>query len=201
MEQVPQRQIVQYWLEREVEKAPGERVDPSALSTERAVDALLRYKPGAADVVWRDQPIRWYRLDLPRARFEKLRLIGGPPGLLWHALSPEGTVLGAARRILDEPAEELEAETGVDVGAIDGYRERIAAGEDVGSLIVATRTGCVPWYVADGNHRATARACHLLDTGAYEPQPAYLAVGANPVLRPLYERVCGVLRRARRLLP
>jgi hypothetical protein len=192
---------VDYWLEREADKEPGRGVDASSLTTDVAVDALLKYKPGAADVVWRDQPVRWYRVDLSRAQFERLELIGGPPGVLWHALSPGGTVMEGARRVVDEPAEELAAETGVDIGVIDGYRERIAAGEDVGFLIVATRTGCVPWYVADGNHRATARACHLLETGEYDSQPAFLAVGSNPILRPLYERACGVLRRIRGRLP
>jgi hypothetical protein len=200
MERVDQREIVEYWLEREVSKTP-DGVDPTTLRTEAAVDALLQHKPGAADVVWRDQPVRWYRGDLSRSAFEGLHLVGGPPGVLWRALSPDGTVRGAARRITAEPDADLEAETGVDVDAIRAYRDRIAAGEDVGALVVATRTGCVPTVVADGNHRATGRALHLLETGEYDPQPAYVAVGSNPILRPLRERLCGLVQRARARLP
>jgi hypothetical protein len=194
MERVTSREVIRHWLEREVEKRTG-GPDPEALDTTSAVDALLGYKPGAADVVWRDGPVEWYRLDLDRAAFLDLRVVGGPPGLLWRALSPDGTIVGAARRVVDEPAETLAAETGVDVGTILSYRDAVAAGEALGPLVCGTRAGCAPWHVADGNHRATGRAVHLLETDAYEPQPAYLAVSANPVFGPIRERLCGLFRR------
>jgi hypothetical protein len=196
MERVTSREVVRHWLEREVEKeAEAGGPDPEALDTTSAVDALLSYKPGAADVVWRDGPVEWYRLDLDRTAFLDLRVVGGPPGLLWRALSPDGTIVGAARRVADEPAETLTAETGVDVETIRSYRDAVADGETLDPLVCGTRAGCAPWYVADGNHRATGRALHLLETDAYEPQPAYLAVSANPVLAPIRERLCGLLRR------
>jgi hypothetical protein len=102
--------------------------------------------------------------------------------------------MGAARRIAAEPADELEAETGVDIGTILDYRADIADGETPDPLVVATRQGCAPWYVADGNHRATALALRLVETDDYRPQPAYLVVTPNPVLRPAYERLCGLVR-------
>lgn len=194
MEPVSRATVVRYWLERELDKGEGE-ADASTLNTDAAVDALLREKPGAADVIWEDGPTDWYRLDLSRSTFEGLRLIGGPPRLLWQSLSPDGTVVGAARRIAAEPTSDLEAETGVDIGTILAYRDSLAAGRSLDPLIVATRRGCAPWYVADGNHRATALALHLLETDRYDPQPAYLVVTPNPVVRPLIERVCGFVRR------
>jgi hypothetical protein len=194
MEPVRREEVVRYWLEREVDKRES-GPDPSTLTTDAAVDALLREKPGAADVIWDEEPVDWYRLELSRERFERLRLIGGPPRLLWRALAPEGTVMGAARRISAEPAAELETETGVDVGTILDYRDAIADGEALDPLVVATRQGCAPWYVADGNHRATALALRLLETDDYRPQPAYLVVAPNPVIRPAYERLCGLVRR------
>lgn len=198
MEEVSQSEVIRYWLDRETAKRAGEVLEASELSCDEALDALLDRKPGTADFLWRHQPVQWYRLDLPRSAFEDLRVIGGPKGLLWRALAPDGTVTGAARRIADaEAPETLRAETGVDVETILAYRDAIAAGEAVGLLVVATRRGCAPWYVADGNHRATARALHLLETGRYEPQPAFLGVGGNPVLRPLRQRLCGLLRRLR----
>lgn len=200
VERVDRREIVRYWLEREYAKADDEGAsDVDAIPTEAAVDALLRYKPGVADVVWRD-PVRWYRLRLSRTGFESLRLVAGPPGVTWHALSPDGTVVGAARRIAAEPTADLQATTGVDVAAVRAYRDRIAAGEDVGALVVATRRGCAPTHVVDGNHRATARALYLVETGDYDPQPAYAAVTPNPVVRPAREHLCGVLRGMRRRL-
>jgi hypothetical protein len=106
--------------------------------------------------------------------------------------------MGAARRVADaETPEGLRTETGVDVGTILAYRDAIAAGESVGPLVVATRRGCAPWYVTDGNHRATARALRLVETDRYEPQPAFLGVGENSVLRPLRQRLCGLARRLR----
>jgi hypothetical protein len=190
--------VVRYWLEREAEKE-GRRLEPAALSSAGALDALLNYKPGAADFIWRDQPIDWYRLELDRMAFESLRVIGGPNGLLWRALSEDGTVMGAARRVAGGDPAALRTETGVDIAAIHEYRESIAdpETEPLGPLVVATRKGCSHWYVADGNHRATARGLYLVETGRYDPQPAFLAVGGNRVLRPLYERLCGLVRRLR----
>jgi hypothetical protein len=200
MEPTAEGEVLRYWLAREVGKRE-DGVEPSALSPEEALDALLRYKPGAADFVWRDRPIEWYRLDLPRSRFERLRLIDGPSGLLWRALSDDGTVMGAARRVAAADADALERETGVDVSAVHDYRAAVAAGEDLGALVVTTRSGRAPWHVADGNHRATARALHLLESGEYDPQPAFVAVGSNPVVRPLRERLGGLLARIRGASP
>ena len=196
MESVPRETVVRYWLDRELRKREDDP-DVARLDTDAAVDALLREKPGVADVVWdRDDP-DWYRLSIPRERFQRLRLVGGPPRLLWRALSPDGTVMGAAERVAGEPAADLGRETGVDVETILGYRDALAAGEQLDPLVVATRQGCAPWHVADGNHRAVALGVRLVETGEYDPQPAYLAVAPNPVLRPALERLCGLFRRLR----
>jgi len=196
MESVPRETVVRYWLDRELRKREDDP-DVARLDTDAAVDALLREKPGVADVVWdRDDP-DWYRLSIPRERFQRLRLVGGPPRLLWRALSPDGTVMGAAERVASEPAETLRRDTGVDVGTVLAYREALAAGETLDPLVIATRRGCAPWHVADGNHRAVAVGVRLLETGEYDPQLAFLAVAPNPVLRPALERLCGLVRRLR----
>lgn len=175
--------------------------DAGGLGADEVVDALLDLHPGAASFVWRDRPIRWYRHDLARDEFDDLHVVGGPRGLRWQALSTDGTVRGAAERVAGEDAADLERETGVDVRTILAYRDAVAAGGDVGALVLTTPRGYTPWVVADGNHRATARALHLLETGEYDPQPAFLAVTANPVLKPLYERLGGVLHRVLRRGP
>jgi hypothetical protein len=102
--------------------------------------------------------------------------------------------------VATEAAPTLRAETGVDVDRILQYRDALAAGETLDPLVVGTRRGCAPWYVADGNHRATALALYRHETGRYEPQPAYLGIAPNPVLRPAYERACGAVRAAGRWL-
>lgn len=192
MEPVSREEVVRYWLEREVGEREGEP-DPSTLDADAAVAALLREKPGVADAVWEGEA--WYRLELSRARFERLRLVDGPPRLLWRRLAPDGKVTSAARRIAGEPAGDLAAATGVDVDAVLAYRDALADGETLDPLVVATRRGCAPWHVVDGNHRATALALTLRETGRYDPQPAYLVVSPNPVVRPLVERLCGLARR------
>lgn len=63
-------------------------------------------------------------------------------------------------------------------------------------LVLSTPQGCVPTFVADGNHRAVALALRM-QSGDFTPQQAYLGVGANPVGRPLLERLCGIVRRTR----
>lgn len=196
MERVSRSEVVRHWLRRETEKdgASDATPDPDAISTDAAVAALLREKPGAADVVWETGATDWYRTELSQSRLDRLRLIGGPPRLLWQSLSPDGTVTAAARRVAAEPTATLRAETGVDIDRILKYRDALAAGDTLDPLVLGTRRGCAPCYVADGNHRATALALYRHETGRYDPQPAYLGITPNPVLRPAYERICGAAR-------
>ncbi|WP_254545094.1 hypothetical protein [Halomarina pelagica] len=188
---VDEATVVAHWLRLE----PGTSVDPSNLSESEALDALLTAKPGAAAFVWRARPVEWYRLRLPRERFTRLRVVGGPSELGWRALSVDGTVLGAARRIDAGDATRLPEATGVSVTAVERLANDLADGASLPALVLTTRRGCAPTRVVDGNHRAAATALHLLRTGEYRPLDAYLGVGANPVLRPLRERLCGVARR------
>lgn len=194
MKPVTEDEVLRYWLEQE-RAATQESFKSEALTSEQALDALLDHRPGAASFIWRERPIRWYRHTLSRDEFTDLHLVDGPSEFLWGLLSPNRTVLGAAERIAEESVTELERKTGVDVRTILEYRDMIATGECVGSLVVTTRRGCTPWVVVDGNHRAVARALHLLDTQRYEPQPVFLAVTSNPVLKPLRERFHGLLYR------
>jgi hypothetical protein len=212
VERVSQSEVVRYWLRVEVEKdgvpsserAASTTDDPvsgdeetassvSDLSDRAALDGLLDRKPGAAAFLWRDAPVAWYRLDLTRTEFDALHVVEGPPNLGWRALSPDGTVRGAARRIDRGDPERLAATTGVDVSKVLSLAE---THESVGRpLVLSTRQGCVPWTVADGNHRAVATALALRRGASYGPRSAYLGVGTNPVAVPLWERLCGVARR------
>lgn len=181
---VPREEVVRAWLTRERD------VDPPATAG-GAFDALLTENPGAAAFLWRDAPHACYRLDLSRTRFDRLHVVKGPPELGWRALSPDGTVAGCARRIDRGDPDRLARATGVDVPAI----ERLSRGPpDDDPLVLSTRRGAVPWHVADGNHRAVATALALRRGAGYEPVPAYLCVGASPVLGPLVERLRGRLR-------
>lgn len=194
-ERVREERVLREWLAREIEHgAAAVDARPVPSNAAAVLDALLSAKPGAAAFVWRDRPIRWYRLALERDRFAALRPVDGPDDLLWRAASTDGTLFGVAERLHEEGAGPLES-AGIDVEAIRAYRDDLAAGERFDPLIVRTRRGATPWFVADGNHRATAAALRSLETGRYEPVPAYVAVTANPVLRPALVRVRGLVQR------
>ncbi|MDL5362142.1 hypothetical protein [Halalkalicoccus sp. NIPERK01] len=185
---VPREEVIRAWLARERGGCAG------SLSEREAFDALLAENPGAAAFLWRDAPLACYRLLLSRARFDRLHVVEGPAELRWGALSPDGTIRGCARRIDRDDPRELARETGVDVPLIERLARDPPAADP---LVLSTRRGAVPWHVADGNHRAAATALALERGATYEPLPAYLCVGANPVLEPLVQRVRGLARRVR----
>lgn len=183
----------------DIETAEGEAVETAvgALDDDEALDALLRRKPGAAAFLWRARPVEWSRIELCRAEFERLRFVDGPDGLGWRALAPSGNLVDGARRIAAGDRAALEAETGVDVERVCSMAETLADGGRLAPLVLTKRRGRGPPAVADGNHRATAIALHLLRTDEYRSQRAYLGIGANPVLRPVRQQLCGLLGRLR----
>ncbi|WP_423745981.1 hypothetical protein V5735_08545 (plasmid) [Haladaptatus sp. SPP-AMP-3] len=170
-ERVTQIEVVRTWLENERVK-PGVDVEFDPDEPEWALVAkLLDSCAFEASFLWR-YPIAWYRFDLDESRFRRLRVIDGPENESWRRLSPDGSVLGAARRIL---ADEL---TGT-YDDVDVTRVRqIAAALPAPSrrLVLFKRDHGERPTIADGNHYATARAIRLLQTGEYTPQWAYLGV-------------------------
>ncbi len=191
MTRVSQRTVLEQWLELEGRKQHTPSVDPESLTERELLDQLLRLKPGVASFIWREKPISWHRLTLSRGSFEPLRVVDGPENMLWRALSADGTILGAARRIRDCDATRLAAETGVDIDRILSFRENPSDEP----LVLVDRQNCLPPRVADGNHRATARALTLLETGSYDPVQVYLARCSPPIVSPLWHRTCAVARR------
>ena len=191
MMRVPRRTVLEKWLELEGNKRDTPSENLESLTEDELLDRLLRVKPGAASFIWRETPISWHRLTLSRGSFERLRVVDGPENMLWKALSPDGTILGGARRILDGDPDELAKQTGVDIGRIASFRENPSDEP----LVLVDRRNCLPPRVADGNHRATARALTLLETGAYDPVQVYLARCSPPVVSPLRRRACAVARR------
>lgn len=189
--------------------------DPEAvpsLSDREALDALLTAKPGAARFLAVEGPVAWYRTAVGGDRFGRLRLVECPDGTLWRVLAPDRSPVTAARTILRGDPDALAAESGVDVPQILDVRDSLDAGRrPAAALVVRTRRGRAPWTVVDGNHRAVARATALVggrltesdvvggaadrDGSAFAPQPVYVGVRPNPVVRPLRERLGGVVRR------
>lgn len=221
-ERVPERVVIDHWLAAEARKrtvavpetgtvdahddwsrnAFDDRWENTlddrgiaVLDDDEAFDALLRRKPGAAAFLWRAQPVEWSRITLRRAEFERLQFVAGPARLGWRALAPNGDLVDGARRIAAGDRATLEAETGVDIERVCSMAEAVADGGRLGPLVLTKRRGRGPPSIADGNHRATALALHLLHTGEYRPQRAYLGIGANPVLKSLWQRIRGAFAR------
>ncbi|WP_458207581.1 hypothetical protein [Haladaptatus sp. NG-SE-30] len=191
MTRVSQGTVLEQWLELERRKTETPPFDLESLSERELLDQLLDLKPGAASFIWREPPREWRRITLSRQAFERLRVVAGPDDMQWRALSPDGTILGAACRIRDSDPDQLTAETGIDVRHILSCRDDPP--DD--PLVLVDRRDCRPPRVADGNYRATARALTLLETGQYEPVRAYLAICPNPVLDHLRRRACDLACR------
>lgn len=183
---VPEQRIIDHWL-------ACEGYDPASMCESERFDALLAAKPGAAAFLWRERPVDWYRTRIDWASFRRLRPIRGPERLQWRRLSTDGTIVGVAERLRagGEPND------GVSQQTIDRYRDQIACGESVPPLIVRTVRGAAPWHVVDGNHRATALACHTLETGTYEPQSAYVGITGRSAFRSALDRLRGFIQRLR----
>jgi hypothetical protein len=204
MQEVSEERVLRHWLACEDartdggESASGTGADPEAVVADGRdpLVALLERKPGAANFLVGDGVEAWYRTTLGPGELEALALIESPTGVLWDALSPDGTVGGAARRVVDGDPASLAAETGVDVAHILDL-EATLGDDPAPTLVVRGRRGRAPWVVADGNHRAVARAVRLArpggDRSAFAPQPVYFGTQPNPVLRPVRERLGGLV--------
>jgi hypothetical protein len=191
MTRVSQATVLRHWVELEQRKPSVPNRDLESLSERELLDHLLRLKPGVASFIWREKPISWHLLTLSRESFSRLRVVDGPDELLWRALSPDGTILGAARKISVGDPDTLTAETGVDVSRILSFRND-PSNEP---LVAVTRRNCLPPRVVDGNHRATARALRLVETGTYEPVSVYLARCERALLPLVRGRACSIAHR------
>jgi len=204
-EPVDERRVLCAWLARETERVEA-GIDPETASRDDLVDALLSAKPGAATFLCRERPIRWYRVDLDWPSFATLSPVRGPDDRLWRAVSTDGTLVGVAEHAREHGLAAL-SESGIDAAAIRRYRRALAAGDGVDPLVIRTRRGATPWYVADGNHRATAIALRRLaaaadgngnaQTDGYDPVATHVAVTANPVAGPALDRIRGLYQRLR----
>lgn len=194
MQRVSQETVLGHWLSVEARKPSRTDIaveDVDGMGPDAMLDALLRREP-AAYVLWQAQPITWYHLSLSAAELDRLRVVEGPPSMGWRALAADDTIGAAAARIAHSQTATLDVRA-VDVELIRGMVADLEAGETVADLVLAKRRGCERPYVVDGNHRATALAMHAARTSEYEPVGAYLGIGANLVLEPLWQRVCGLL--------
>lgn len=175
-ERVQQSAVVRSWLRREIRKRDLDfRITGDEPDWELA-GRLFELRPFQSAFVWR-YPVTWYRTNLDESAFRRVRVIEGPQNESWRKLSPDGTILAAARRILDRDVEGTYEDIDVD------HVRRLATGAPAEERVVLFRRGNGTPSVADGNHYATARALRLLRDEKYVPQRAYLGVRRYPSVR------------------
>ncbi|WP_276300267.1 hypothetical protein [Halorussus lipolyticus] len=175
-ERVPQTEVVRSWLERECRKGDLDHQLDDETPDWELVGLLFAHQPFQAAFVWR-YPVTWYRTEFDEETFRRLRVIEGPRDESWRKLSPDGTILGAARRIRESGLRGQFEDIDVD------HIRRLADRTPEAERIVCFRRGTGTPSVADGNHYATGCALRLLRTGEYEPQQAYLGVRRYPSVR------------------
>lgn len=170
-ERVPQIEVVRTWLENERAK-PGIDVEFDPDEPEWALVAkLLDTCAFQASFLWR-YPVAWYRVDFDESRFRRLRVIDGPKEESWRRLSPDGSLMGAARRILTEELDGTYED--IDVTRIREIADGLPGGTR--RLVLFKPDHGVAPRVVDGNHFATAHAIRLLRTGEYNDQRVFLGV-------------------------
>lgn len=199
MESVTRRTVIDHWLSLEARKH-GDELTPEGvtkLSDAAAHEALLKRKPGAAAVFHAEPEPSWYRVELHERELRRLRYISGPSDALWGALADDRRLVGGARRLCRDDPDEVAAETGIDVEHVLADYDRVRRGEPVAAPVLITREGHAETRILDGNHRLTALAMWLVETGEYDRIDAYVGVRRNPVLRPLLERLRGLVDRRR----
>jgi hypothetical protein len=173
MEAVETDEAVRNWLRRERRKPYREGAVRGSGDDWELVGRLFCQCPFQASFLWR-YPVEWYRTELTESEFRRLRVIEGPADESWRALSPDDTILGAAKRIRTEGLTGVR--DGIDIDFIRRRATELGDDAEAECLTLFLAPEAETPSVADGNHYATAKMLSLLDGAPYVPQPAYLAV-------------------------
>lgn len=174
LRRVDREEVIRHWTTREFEKR-GEATDALNNMDETALlDALMGRTSGENRPVWRPREVRWYHAVATEPQFRRLRIVHTPKGLGWDRVAPDHRVLTAARRIRDGEVTD-DTSPQVDVAAICRLAADLPEG-DVEDLILTGAQTTAPPHVVDGNHRATAVALSLLETGRMPDLCVYVGI-------------------------
>jgi hypothetical protein len=169
---VSESEVLDYWLSLEARK-PWETLDAAAIDAAPATRQSTLRDLRAYQTAFLDAyDLRWSRRTLSEADLRRLRVIPGDPESSWRRLSPDGTILGAARRLLGRPYRGFFADVYVDLVYLLADHPREAAANQ--TLVVIDDPAEPGPFVIDGNHHATARALRLLERGEYLPLSAFV---------------------------
>lgn len=176
---VAETEVIRYWLRKEVEEDDEDTLDIDALETrEELLDELIERKP-LAESVFAEQDCEWYRFTLAENELRGLEVVKGPDNEGWRAVAHGGLIESIAERIL--AADDLEQFTQAvpkDITKVAEFADNVSGEEDLEELIVVGEREDRP-YIADGNHRAIGMVLHILQTGEYIEQEAYVGVESD----------------------
>lgn len=189
---VDREEVIRHWTAREFEKHGESTDDLAGMDETDLLAALMERTSGENGPLWRPREVRWYHTPVSERQLRRLRVVHSPEGLGWDRVAPDGRVLTAARRIRDG------AVTDATVPQVDVTKiRRLARGlpeSTPDDLVVVGAQTTTPPRIVDGNHRATAVALSLLETGRIPDLHAYLGIVATRPLRALVEKMRWILR-------
>jgi len=177
-EAVPRRRVLCQWYARECEKNGRDAAacDPRDRPESELLEPIIDAAGDGARPICTDRA-RWYRVRLTAPEFECLRVIECPEGRCWNRVAPDDRLLTAARVL-------RRTDAGVPRRLIDRQYILELADRNIDMesatrrdpVVLFSRCDDPPPRLIDGNHRATATALGLLESGRYDGLHAYLGV-------------------------
>lgn len=169
-------EVARNWLRREDNK-PYRDFDFERKETEwQLVGELFSQCPFQAAFIWQHHLV-WYATKLTETEFRNLRVIEGPADSSWRKLSPDNTIRGAAKRIIDSELPDTFED--IDIAYIKRLAEGFETATPGGRVTLFQPDSDEASIVVDGNHYSTAKAIYSIRTGRYDPLPVYLGVRQN----------------------
>lgn len=183
MDRVAQSDVVETWLRSDIQKHDSQAVNVDELTEEEQISHLLRLNPGVASIFWKFSLV-WYRIKITEKQFRSFRTVWRTAGVPERLMDVAQGIDENDPRIVD-PLENH----GVALEKIDNLDHPDGDPERESSIIVYRPEVTGAPLIADGNHRATAYALHLLRSGQYEPLTAYMGFACPQRLSRLGEKL------------
>ena len=176
---IPETEVIQYWLRKEVEENDVDTLDVGTLENrEKLLNELIERKP-LAESIFVDQDCEWYHLTLSEDELRGLEVVKGSEDEGWRAVAKGGLIESIAERILAaDDLEQFSQDVPKDLPKVADFAESVSSDDELEELIIVGEEKERP-YIADGNHRAIGMALHILQTGEYIRQEAYVGIEKN----------------------
>jgi hypothetical protein len=176
---VPETEVLRYWLRKEVEENDEDDLDVKAIEDRDTLLAELSERKPLAESIFADRDCEWYRLVLSEAELRGLEVVKDPDNEGWRAVAKGGLIESIGERILAaDDLEQFDKEVPKSIEKVAEFAENVSSDETLEELIIVGEGNGRP-YIADGNHRAVGMALHLLQTGEYIEQEAYVGVDSQ----------------------